>query len=273
MKGSDCLSPDQIASVEQLIRRVSAEEVMPRFRNLAADEVIEKATDDLVTIADRRSEERLTEGLTDILNGAGVIGEEACAADPRVIDRIGAGLQWIVDPIDGTGNFAAGRSPFGIMVALAADGETMAGWMFDPVLNRMCRALRGEGADIDGVRVQSRETGQDPPVTGLSMLFLNPEERVEAQRRADGRLTMVDIPRCAAEQYPRIVLGQNDMAVFNRTLPWDHAPGVLFLIEAGGQALRPDGSPYRITEQGRTGMLAAATPRLWDRGAAILYRN
>lgn len=271
MKASACLSAEQIAAVDRLIRRVSAEEVMPRFRNLAADEVMEKAADDLVTIADRRSEERLTEGLAAILPGSGVIGEEACAADPAVIDGIGTGLQWIVDPIDGTGNFAAGRSPFGIMVALAADGETVAGWMFDPVLDRMCRALAGEGADIDGKRVQSRETGQQPPVTGLSMLFLNPEERVEAQRRAEGRLTMVDIPRCAAEQYPRIVLGQNDMAVFNRTLPWDHAPGVLFLTEAGGKALRPDGSPYRLTEQGRTGMLAAATPRLWDQGAAILY--
>lgn len=271
MKGRDCLSPDQIAAVDCLIRQVSAEEVMPRFRNLAADEVIEKAADDLVTIADRKSEERLTEGLAAILPGSGVIGEEACAADPAVIEGIGTGLRWIVDPIDGTGNFAAGRSPFAIMVALAADGETVAGWMFDPVLNRMCRAMRGDGADIDGVTVRSRETGQQPPVTGLSLMFLNPEERVEAQRRADGRLTMVDIPRCAAEQYPRIVLGQNDMAVFNRTLPWDHAPGVLFLIEAGGQALRPDGSPYRLTDHGRTGMLAAATPRLWDRGAAILY--
>lgn len=271
MKGSDCLSPDQIAAVGRLIRRVSAEEVMPRFRNLAAHEVIEKAADDLVTIADRRSEERLTQGLADILPGSGVIGEEACAADPGLIGAIGTGLQWIVDPIDGTGNFAAGRSPFGIMVALAADGETVAGWMFDPVLNRMCRALRGEGADIDGVAVRSCETGQLPPVTGLSLMFLNPDERIEVQRRAAGRLTMVDIPRCAAEQYPRVVLGQNDMAVFNRTLPWDHAPGVLFLIEAGGQALRLDGSPYRLADHGRTGMLAAATPRLWDQGAAILY--
>lgn len=271
MRAVDCISPDQIAAVDALIRRVSAEEVMPRFRNLAAHEVIEKAADDLVTVADRRSEERLTEGLAALLPRSSVIGEEACAADPALIHSIGSGLQWVVDPIDGTGNFAAGRSPFGIMVALAADGEVVAGWMFDPVIDRMCRALLGAGAEIDGLPVRAKESGQEPPVTGLSVLYLDPAERVEAQRRAEGRLTMVDIPRCAAEQYPRIVLGQNDMAVFNRTLPWDHAPGVLFLTEAGGRAGRSDGSPYRITEPGRRGMLAAATPRLWDRGAAILY--
>ncbi len=78
------------------------------------------------------------------------------------------------------------------------------------------------------------------------------------------------IPRCAGEQYPRLALGQNDMSVFHRTLPWDHVPGILFLEEAGGKAARPNGTPYRFAD-GEQSILGASTPELWDRGAEILF--
>jgi fructose-1,6-bisphosphatase/inositol monophosphatase family enzyme len=265
------LAPSQKEAVERLLRTVAQDVVLPRYRNLASHEVKEKAADDLVTIADQESELRLAEGLATILPEATIVGEEACAADPSVLERIGQGLVWIIDPIDGTGNFAAGRPPFGIMIALAGDGETLAGWLYDPLTGRMCHAAAGAGATIDGVRVTAQESGSTPPVAGISLLFLNPAERENIIARADQRLTMVDIPRCAAEQYPRVVLGQNDLALFERTLPWDHAAGVLFLTEAGGLALRRDGSPYRVDDHARPGMLAAASPRLWDLGASILF--
>jgi fructose-1,6-bisphosphatase/inositol monophosphatase family enzyme len=264
------LTQSQIDAVDRLLREVARDVVMPRFQNLKADEVKEKAADDLVTIADQESEERLAEGLAHILSGSTVVGEEACAADPSVQDRIGEGAVWIIDPIDGTGNFAAGRAPFGLMVALAVDGETHAGWMFDPLANRMCHARLGEGAFIDGSHLQARGSGADIPIAGISMLFMDQSKRQRTIDRAEGKLTMTDIPRCAAEQYPRVVLGKNDMALFERILPWDHAPGVLFLTEAGGVALRADGAPYRVTDR-RTGMLIAATPALGELGASILF--
>ncbi|CAN5276843.1 inositol monophosphatase family protein [soil metagenome] len=243
---------------------------MPRFQNLAAHEVQEKAADDLVTIANKESEIRREEGLLAILKDSSAVGEEGCAADPSLQDRIGDGAVWIVDPIDGTGNFAAGRAPFGLMIALAVDGETKAGWMFDPLGDRMCHARAGEGAFIDGTRVAARGSGEAIPVAGLSLVFMDPAKRQSTKDSAQGHLTMVDIPRCAAEQYPRIVLGVNEMALFERTLPWDHAPGVRFVTEAGGTALRADGSPYRVTDRG-TGLLAAASPALWERGAKVLF--
>lgn len=264
------LSPEQMSAVDALIRSVARDIVLPRYRNLAAHEVTEKAADDFVTIADHESELRLAEGLSAILPEALVIGEEACVADPALMDRFGEKLVWIIDPIDGTGNFAAGRPPFGILIALAADGETRAGWLYDPLTGRMCHALAGKGAFIDGQRVQARESGMNPPIAGISLLYLDPGKRQAIIERARGGLNMVDIPRCAAEQYPRVVLGQNDLALFERTLPWDHAAGALFVTEAGGRALRADGLPYRVDDP-RTGLLAAASPRLWDLGAAVLF--
>src|SRR3546814_19453240 len=125
--------------VVALMREVGRDSVMPRYRNLASHEVSEKAADDFVTIADKESEIRLAEGLSAILPEAGIIGEEACAADPAILDRAGEGLNWIVDPIDGTGNFAAGKPPFGIIVALADAGTILAGWILDQNGRAACR--------------------------------------------------------------------------------------------------------------------------------------
>jgi fructose-1,6-bisphosphatase/inositol monophosphatase family enzyme len=257
--------------VAQLMREVATHVVMPRYRNLAAHEVIEKAADELVTIADRESEERLHDGLRAILPEAGVIGEEAVAADPRLLKGAGHGLTWLIDPIDGTGNFAAGRAPFGIMIALVDGGIVEAGWLLDPLSGRMCHAALGKGATVDGERVVARGTGAPLPVAGISLLFVDPADRAALKARAEGKLQMADIPRCAAEQYPRIVLGVNDLAVFERTLPWDHAAGALFVNEAGGRVARPDGSAYVIGADPGRGLLAAASPTMWDMAAAILY--
>ena len=77
------------------------------------------------------------------------------------------------------------------------------------------------------------------------------------------------MPGCAGEQYPRVALGQNDVALFWHALPWDHAPGALWLTEAGGRVARLDGRAYRITDRS-TGLLAAATPALWEEARAVL---
>tara|TARA_B100000678_G_scaffold204571_1_gene172342 strand:- start:2090 stop:2884 length:795 start_codon:yes stop_codon:yes gene_type:complete len=256
--------------VSALIREVAETIVLPRFRNLSADEKSEKAPDDWVTIADKESEARLSEGLAALLPDARVIGEEACAADPAILDSVGTGTQWIIDPVDGTGNFAAGRAPFGIMVALAQGDETVAGWIYDPLNQRMCHAVRGGGAFINGERVHARESGAGRPIAALATYFMSDEQRRDIEARAADRFEIVDIPRCAAEQYPRLILGQNDISVFERTLPWDHAPGALLLSESGGKIARIDGTPYRLGDK-RTGMLAASSPRLWDEAAQTLY--
>ena len=128
--------------VVALMREVARDIVMPRYRNLADHEISEKAADDYVTIADKESELRLAEGLSAILPEAGIIGEEACAADPAILERAGTGLNWIIDPIDGTGNFVSGNPPFGIMIALADSGTTLAGWILDPLTGRLCHAMR-----------------------------------------------------------------------------------------------------------------------------------
>ena len=249
--------------IRDLLRFAAERAILPRYRNLSNHDVEEKAADDFVTIADRETEQFLTEALTRLAPDVPVVGEEAAHADPSVLERLN-GPCWIIDPLDGTHNFAHGKPPFGIIVALADAGEAVAGWIYDPLSGRFCHTAKGKGAFIDGERIHARATGQTPSVAAISLLFMDPVQREKVKTHIAPHYNVVDIPRCAAEQYPRLTLGQDDVSIFERTLPWDHAAGVLFLNEAGGQAARNDGSPYRVDAYARPGLIGAASPQLWD---------
>jgi fructose-1,6-bisphosphatase/inositol monophosphatase family enzyme len=257
---------DEVAA---LMRGVAADVVMPRFRALAAHEIGEKSPGEVVTVADREAERRLHDGLAALGVGARIVGEEAAADEPALLAGVDRGLVWLVDPLDGTANFAAGHAPFGMMVALVEDGEPLAGWLLDPASGRLCHAEKGRGATCDGVGVRTRGTGQERPVAALGTHFLPPADRRRVHRQAEGRLDVHPVPRCAAESYPRLALGWDDIALFQRILPWDHAAGVLFLREAGGHVTHWDGRPYRVGS-GSRGILAAADERLWRQAAAVL---
>jgi fructose-1,6-bisphosphatase/inositol monophosphatase family enzyme len=252
------------ASIHAAMREASERAILPRYRALARHEVTAKAADDVVTVADHEAEEILEDQLSRLLPEAAIVGEEAAHADPAVLDRLHDSLCWIIDPLDGTNNFAAGKPPFGVLVALSQGGETIGGWILDCLSGRFCHALSGQGAWLDGERVAARASGEDPPIAAISLVFVDPAMREAIKAHIAPHYRLVDIPRCAAEQYPRLVLGENDVSIFERTLPWDHAAGVLFLNEAGGKAARPDGSPYRPDDYARPGMIGASTPRLWD---------
>lgn len=257
-------------AMARLMRKVSERAILPRYQKLAAHEITDKAADDVVTIADAEAEAMLAEALSRLMPEAAIVGEEAAHADPAVMDRLGKGLCWIIDPLDGTNNFAAGKPPFGILLALAQDGQCISGWIYDCLTGRFCAAHKGDGAFVNGERIVAKTSGQVPPIAAISLIFMDGTQREAMKQHIAPHYSVVDIPRCAAEQYPRLVLGTNDVSIFERTLAWDHAAGVLFVNEAGGKAARPDGSPYRVDRHLEPGLIAAASPALFDEMAQRL---
>ncbi|WP_307248857.1 inositol monophosphatase family protein [Catenuloplanes indicus] len=254
-----------IDRVGDLVREAAQTVVLPLFKKLDASDVREKAPGDLVTVADQRSEKLLTEGLLRLLPGSTVVGEESVAEDPGLLRRIcETGPVWLVDPLDGTGNFAFGRTPFAVMAALIADGELCAGWILDVTRDRMAVAERGSGAWVDGVRVTTR--GGPAPVStlrGAVMLKYLPEEMAaEISMRAGDIAAILPSQHCAGAEYPDVVSGVQDFVLFWKTLPWDHAPGVLFTREAGGVARRLDGTEFQVTDP-QKGLLVAANDDIW----------
>lgn len=250
--------------VHRLIQRASEAAILPRYQSLSADEIDAKAADDVVTVADRDAELILADGLAKLLPEATIVGEEACHADPSLMERLSDDLCWIIDPLDGTNNFAVGKPPFGVLVALAERGETIAGWIYDCLTGRFCHAQIGKGAYVNGERIFARSSGAEPPIAAISLVFADPARREALKTGIAPHYACVDIPRCAAEQWPRLALGVNDISIFERTLAWDHAAGVLLLNEAGGKAARPDGRAYRVDEHLQPGLLGAASPALWE---------
>lgn len=247
--------------------------MLPRFRHLADDEVHQKTPGDLVTIADQESELALTRALTALLPGSAVVGEEAVADDPTVRDRLGGdGAIWIVDPVDGTNNFAAGRTPFCVMVALVRDGETIAAWILDVVADSLTIAEAGSGAYRDGVRVKTRT--DDPGAASLhgviSHKYLPDDVREQVLRRAGGFGGFTAGRHCAGYEYPALATDEQQFAMFWRILPWDHVPGSLIVREAGGVARHLDGTDYRPTDDQR-GLLVAANEDIWQTVHGTLF--
>lgn len=250
------------AEIRDLLRFAAQRSMLPRYRELRDDEIEMKGEDDPVTVVDREVEEFLTEALTRLAPDVAVVGEEAVAADASVMDRL-SGACWIIDPLDGTANFANGDGHFGIMIALADAGEAVAGWIYDPVRDRLCHAKKGEGAFIDGEKVAASASGDTPPNLAAMKGFMPDAQRSIFEAEIEPHYSIVKAPRAACEQYPLTVFGGHDLAIYERTLPWDHAAGCLFLNEAGGSCLRPDGSPYRV-DDGRKGMIGGANRALFD---------
>lgn len=254
-----------IEKVEALLRDVATQVVLPRYRKLAQGDIFEKAPGDLVTVADRLSEEALTAGLEALLPGSRVIGEEAVAATPDLLDHVGdAGAVWLVDPIDGTANFAAGRGPFALMVALLRDGEPVASCILDPVAGTAWCAERGAGTWLDGVRVwASAEVPGPDRLRGMLAVRYTPPavgERITAALGSIGQA--LEPANCAGWEYPAVIRGERHFAFFWRTFPWDHAPGALLLRESGAVVRYLDGGDYRPA-QSRLGILAAGNPDVW----------
>ncbi len=257
------------SAVTALMVRVSNDILLPNFMNLQPDDVETKSKDEIVTYVDHTAEAALTAGLLHIDPSARVVGEEAAERDPGLLKMIGRGLVWIVDPLDGTANYVAGQGPFGMMIALAIDGVVEKGWIYDPQNRRLCFAARGEGARVNGVRMTVPWERRPRLIAALATQFMAPDTRQAFEAKGRSKFDLVPIPRCAAEHYPRVASGENDVAVFQRTLPWDHAPGVLFLEEAGGCAARWDGSPYRL-DDGK-GLVVASSRYALDAALNTLF--
>jgi fructose-1,6-bisphosphatase/inositol monophosphatase family enzyme len=255
--------------VAVLMQETAAAELLPRFRNLAKDDVRHKRPGDVVTVADVASEQRLASGLAKILPGVPVVGEEAVENDAGLLALIGRPGEscWIVDPLDGTGNFAAGRDIFAMIVCLVRDRETIAGWILDVPNGRMAIALKGQGATLDGRPVRLEKKRRPPSgFIGFKVRKEFDRQLAPSQRQRLGGLTSLN---CAGREYVELLGGHRDFSLYRRTKPWDHAAGALMVGEAGGQAVRFDGSRYGPAGDMDGGIITAASPEVLAEVRAI----
>ncbi len=244
--------------VAELIRETAATELLPRFRKLSKDDVRLKRPGDFVTVADLAAEQRLASGLAKILPGVPVVGEEAVENDASLLDLIGRPNEacWIVDPLDGTANFAAGKDTFAVIVALVRNAQTIAGWILDVPGNRLTVAIEGQGVTLNGKRVHGAVVAKPSGYVGYKVRKTFDRELPDAQR---GRLGKILSLGCAGIEYIDILAGRASFSLYRRAKPWDHAAGALMLKEAGGYALRFDGAPYSPAQNIHAGIIGSSS--------------
>jgi fructose-1,6-bisphosphatase/inositol monophosphatase family enzyme len=261
-----------------LLRDVARTEIMPRFKRLRPGDVRSKAGPlDPVTVADEAAEKALYAGLKTLFLSDDVIGEEAVSSGTASLDRLARpGRVWVLDPIDGTANFAAELPLFGVMAALVEADEILAGFIYDPFGDDCAYAVAGQGAWLraaDGTERALRVAAPVPVaqmVGSMSWRYMEEPLRSHVLHRLD-RLAAVTDYRCAAHQYRMLAGGHCHTQMFRKLLPWDHAAGVLLHREAGGYARRFDGSEYHPSTIGG-GLLLAPDAASWEALAEALLR-
>ena len=257
-------SPDtpDIDAVTRIIQEVARDVIVPRFRSLRAGDIINKNTagyaEDLVTVADREAEIRLAAALTELMPAARVLGEESAHADPESLSLVASdGPLWIVDPLDGTHNFAGGLDGFGVMVGFALRGRVRAAWIDLPVRGELFVAETGSGTYFNGnrIRVPAGVDTERPRGTYLSR-FMPPPLRDAVTRALDTRIAPATQAGAAAVEYTDVLRGRREFVAYFRLLPWDHGAPALILTEGGGAVEHLDGLPYTLRSDHQVTLVA-----------------
>ena len=262
-------SRDDLQQLGAMVARVAAQEIMPRFGRLQQHQVHAKTSAfDLVTEADEAAEAAITTWLRTSYPMARVLGEEAVARQPALLHHwAGTGLAFVVDPLDGTKNFASGLPLFGVMVAVVVDAQVVGAVIHDPVTRSTAYALRDGGAwmvDADGGS-QPLHVAEPVPVheiQGIAGTNFLPEPVRSTVSGNLSKLSVTNWFRCAAHEYRLAAAGHCHILFYNKLMPWDHAAGWLLHREAGGYSAHFDGTPY-TPEHTTGGLLCAPNEACW----------
>jgi len=259
-----------IMELAHILRDAARAEALPRFRRLDSAMVqVKTEAIDLVTEADIATEAVIKARIADWMPDALFVGEESVAAEPALLLRLAdADLAVVVDPIDGTANYAAGLPLFATMASVVSGGETVAGIIYDPMGDDWIMAEQGGGAWLrrpngEAVRLHVADPLPLAEMVGMaSIAFMPAEKRKEILQNLD-KVRLVSNYRCAGHEYRAFVSGHGQFMSYNKLMPWDHLAGVLIAQEAGGYAARMDGDPY-LPSHVDGGLLVAIDRAHWD---------
>ncbi|MEX6508998.1 inositol monophosphatase family protein [Jiella sp. M17.18] len=266
-----------ILRLAEILREAALAEIMPRFRNLSAGDIREKTSaTDLVTEADEAAERFVAREVRMIAPDALFVGEESVAADPSLLGRLDdADLAVVVDPVDGTANFAAGVPLFAVMAAVVRRGETVGGIIYDPLGDDFMLAEKGAGAvrrTPAGAEAKLNVAASLPlseSVGCVSATYFPPQEKAALLPRL-AAVKIFGNYRCAGHEYRLVASGGAQFAAYSKLMPWDHLPGCLITQEAGGHVAKADGTPYTARDRGGI-VIAACSAEFWTDARNALF--
>lgn len=246
---------------------------MVRSARAARDAVAttsKSAATDMVTEFDRASERLIVDGILAARPSDSVLGEEGTGVEGT------SGVEWVIDPIDGTTNFVYGLPGYAVSIAARVGGDARAGAVYLPSTDELFTAVQGAGARCDG-RPISCSTTSDLPMALVATGF----GYVVARRSAQARRAALLLPRvrdirrlgAAAADLCHVAAGRLD-AYYEQWLgPWDHAAGALIAREAGCRTAGAAGGIIGTGSPGDGQWVVAATPPIFDALVALLAES
>ncbi len=226
----------------------------------------------VVTDVDHAMQEAIREALKELCPQYGFIGEEMSFDDQvQVRDEADCGY-WVLDPLDGTTNYASGFLFYGVSLALIVNGDPVLAVVHDPIREECFSAARGGGAWLNGSPLSS------PPADTLSQCIANVD-----YKRLTGELA-TQLVRCPPYRSQRnlgasvlewcwLAAGRIQLYLHGGQKLWDFAAGYLILLEAGGAATSLSGSPLDCSRLRKRAVIAAANDGLLEQWKGWIHHN
>ena len=235
-----------------------------------AKRVSSKGRGNVVTDVDLEAERRIFDLLSAEFPSMGLLGEESSG------ELRASGYTWVVDPLDGTRNYASGIPVFSVVVALARDGEVVAGVNYDPVRGEMFHAERGRGAFLNDrpIRV-SEKAALDDCILGMDMSYNNEGARngLEVILSLWPGMQTARVMGSAALGLSYAAAGRYDLYFHHQLEPWDVAAGLLLIEEAGGVVTDRAGRRAALYSDGLVASSAALHAEFMRKTEGMAWRR
>lgn len=268
MKNPDNQYTEELQAAVRAARK-AARLIGDRAGRIDEYNVREKALNDLVTEVDEAAQQLIIRELSETFPDAAFLAEEG---DAHTDDGREGGLQWIIDPIDGTTNFTRGVPPYAVSIGLRHDRRIVAGVVLDVSHDELFSAIRGGGLFVNGERRRVSRTdtlAESLITTGFPYREMDHVERYldvlgAFMRRSRG----VRRPGSASVDLAYVAAGRFDGFFETGLKPWDVAAGTLLVQEGGGRV-----SDYRNKENALFGeQIVATNGRIHEEMLEILAR-
>lgn len=247
-----------LKTLQSLIRQHAAREIMPRYNQVAFSL---KKDGSLVTAADDAMQAAMIENLQTLWPEYTLLGEEMAEQQQQaLLEKETAGL-WVLDPLDGTSNFASGVPIFSVSLALIKNNQAVLGIIYDPNRDELFSAIRGEGAWLNEQPLQAvTERAQLAQCTAqIDFKRLSPAMR--ARLASEHAYSSQRNFGSGALDWCWLAAARSHVYIHGGQKLWDYAAGQLILQEAGGFSATFEGEPvFAETLTPRSVMAAVSEP-------------
>ena len=254
--------------IKKLLTTATEKHILPYFRNLTADQIDTKSGEwDFVTIADRETEIYLSAELPKLLPGSVVLGEEAYSEDKNVLAKcVDMADVWIVDPVDGTGNFKRGSEKFCTLLSHVHKGALTGAWIYVHFQNKFAAWKKGEKVTIndDPVSFDTAPKPLDKMIIGDHVSYGQPKDKAQLHDNRKFFARREDVYSFGVETL-YMLENKIDWLSFSLCNPWDISPCAAMIPAAGGVAMKVNAAPMEGKElfDRQGAFLAVRSPTQW----------